>query len=306
MSLNGKGKRSKKKVNKFMLLIIIVIICILFTTMCKNSKKTTELIQLKNNGSSQMMGYIIKTNNNKIIAIDGGTSEDTENFVKSIKQNGGKVDYWFITHPYKNHASVIIDVINNPDIKIGKIYVTLNDKDWYKNNGDGRGEEAIKLIDTLNSEKIKNKVDEVSLNQKIKIDNIECEILGVKNPEITTNAVNNSSMVIKMKTNKNTLLFLSDTGKESSEKLLQNQKDRLKADIVQMANHGQSGATEELYEAVNPKICLWPTPEWLWNNDSGKGEDSGNWRTKETRTWMEEMNVEQNYIEKDGDIKISI
>ena len=57
------------------------------------------------------------------------------------------------------------------------------------------------------------------------IDNVSCEILGVKNPEITENAYNNSSMVIKMKVNNKSILFLADTGVESGEKLLQNQKE---------------------------------------------------------------------------------
>ena len=108
----------------------------------------------------------------------------------------------------------------------------------------------------------------------ITIDNIEIEILGIKNPEITENSGNEQSMVIKFDTGKTTLLILGDTGIQSSEKLLNTQKDKLKSDIVQMAHHGQAGATKELYEEVKPTTCLWPTPEWLWNNDSGNGENT--------------------------------
>ena len=75
-------------------------------------------------------------------------------------------------------------------------------------------------------------------------------------------------MVIKVKVNHKKILFLGDTGTESSEKLIKGQGNNLKADIVQMAHHGQAGATEELYKIVKPEICLWPTPEWLWNNNS--------------------------------------
>lgn len=149
-------------------------------------------------------------------------------------------------------------------------------------------------------------VTEVSLNQKIKIGTVNCEILGTKNPEITVNAMNNSSMVIKMYLGRKSILFLGDTGAESSQKLIENEKEKLPSDIVQMAHHGQNGATEELYKKIDPKICLWPTPDWLWNNDKGEGEDSGNWKTKETRNWMENMHVEKNVIEKDGDQTITV
>ena len=49
----------------------------------------------------------------------------------------------------------------------------------------------------LENERVKNVVTEVELNQNIEIGKAKCEILGTKNPEITTNAINNSSMVIK-------------------------------------------------------------------------------------------------------------
>ena len=67
---------------------------------------------------------------------------------------------------------------------------------------------------------------------------------------------------------------------------------------------GQNGAGKEVYEAISPIICLWPTTEWLWNNDSGTGYDSGPWKTIETREWINEIGVEQNYIEKDGDVTL--
>lgn len=286
--------------------IIIIVIGIILGVVSYNESKSTTLEQLKNNGHSQMMGYIIKTNNNKTIVIDGGTSDDTENLVNKINEYTGKVDYWFITHPHKDHATSFIDIVNNYNIDIGKIYVTVNDEEWYKKYGDGREEECINFLNTINEEKIKDNVEEVTLNQTILIDNIECEILGIKNPEITTNAINNSSMVIKMKTKNNSILFLGDTGVESGNKLLEMQKEKLKVNILQMAHHGQSGVTEEVYDFINPKICLWPTPDWLWINDSGNGEDSGPWKTKETRQWIEKLNVKKNIIEKDGNIKISI
>ena len=65
------------------LAVIIVMITIIMSIM--NSNKKIELTQLQANSHRQMMGYIIKTNNDKIIIIDGGTSDDTQNLVKKIK-----------------------------------------------------------------------------------------------------------------------------------------------------------------------------------------------------------------------------
>ena len=287
------------------LICVFIIIFVFYIGKIKNDKNVT-IIQLSPQTSSQMMGYIIKTKNNKMIIIDGGIVGDTDNLKKYIQEHNNEVDYWFLTHNHNDHASAFVKIANEENIEIKNVYASLNDKNWYEINEPSRAEFSKVLIDTLNSDKLKNKVKEPKLNEKLKIDGINVEILGIKNPEITENPGNEQSMVIKFDTGSTKFLILGDTGKKSSEKLLKNQKDKLKSDIVQMAHHGQAGATEELYKEINPIICLWPTPKWLWNNDNGGGENSGTWKTMETRSWMENIGIKQNHVAKDGDIAISI
>lgn len=266
----------KNKLNKniFITITLSVILLIVFTIITINlskinGTKQTKLIGLSPQTSRQMMGYIIKTKKGKTIVIDGGTTNDTENLMKYIEIYNNKVDYWFITHAHDDHAGAFTEIVNNTDVRIDNIYISLNEYDWYEQNEPDRAEFSKKLIDTVNSKKIKKNVHVPRLNEKIKIDNLKAEILGIRNPELTENPGNEQSMVIKFDTGKETLLILGDTGEKSSKKLLETQRENLKSDIVQMAHHGQQGATKELYEAVQPKICLWPTPEWLWNNNIG-------------------------------------
>lgn len=300
-----KIKENKSKILKLIIILTVLLLILLNFNYIKYVNGIT-LIQLHNNSPRQMMGYVLVMKN-KTIVVDGGLKEDASNLIDNINRvGGGKVDVWFITHPHMDHAQAFMEIVENTDIKIEKVYVTLNDLDWYKQYETARIEEIEKFFNIIQSDKIKDKVEEVTLNQKIKIDNVQCEILGIKNPEITTNPINNSSMVIKMSINNKSILFLGDTGKESGEKLLKNQKEKLKSDIVQMAHHGQSGANKDVYEAIQPQTCLWPTPEWLWNNDSGTGYNTGNWATLETRKWIEELQVKTNYIEKDGDISFRV
>lgn len=289
----------------FVILIIIILIIGIIIAFSYNNKPVT-LIQLSPQSSRQMMGYLLKTHSEKIIVIDGGTIEDADNLIKQIYENGGKVDYWFLTHAHDDHVGAFVQTINNTNIEVKNIYVSVNEASWYEKNEPLRAEFTKKFLDTLNSNKVKNKVIEPALNQKIKIDNIKIEILGIKNPEITENAGNEQSMVFSINTGKTKLLILGDAGKRISEKLLINQKEKLKSDIVQMSHHGQQGATQQLYEAIKPKICLWPTPEWLWNNDIGQGINTGKWKTLETRAWMEQLKVQKNYVAKDGDTIIEL
>lgn len=301
-------EKKKQNISKIIQITIILLIILGIGTVIIKQVITpsVRLTQLQDNSSRQMMGYIMKTSTGKVIVIDGGLNEDEPNLVKHIQELGNKVDVWFITHPHEDHASAIIKVIEETDIPIEKIYYTMNDIEWYKEYESKRAEEAEKFCNALQNERVKGKTEEVTLNQIINIDFIKCEILGVKNPEITNNGFNNSSMVIKMNLPKSSILFLGDTGEESGDKLLNTQKDKLKSDIVQVAHHGQSGAKESLYKEINPRICLWPTPEWLWNNDSGGGKGSGPWTTLETRQWMENLGVKIHVIEKDGDTTIKV
>lgn len=152
----------------------------------------------------------------------------------------------------------------------------------------------------------KSILKEPKINEVIKIDNVNAEILVVKNPEITENPENEQSVIVKFYIADKSLLILGDIGEKGSLKLLNNQKQKLESDYVQMAHHGKNGATRELYATISPKECFWPTTKWLWNNDSGEGYGTGPWKNLETRKWMEELGVQTNYVSKDGDITIKI
>lgn len=302
--------KKRKIVIRTSAIVAILIILLSITIIIINgyTKKMEEILltQLKANTDRQMMGYILQTSNNKTVVIDGGTEGDAQNLIEWINKQGGKVDAWYITHPHIDHMGAFMKIVEETEIPIEKIYVTLNDLEWYRQNEPSRIEEIERFFTVIQNSRINDKVSEVTLGEKMEIDGLNFEILGVKNPEITNRAVNNSSMVIKMYANKTSVLFLGDTGEDSGKKLLKEQGENLKSDIVQMAHHGQNGVAEDVYKMIDPEICLWPTPEWLWNNDSGEGEDSGPWKTKTTRVWMSKLNVKENIIEKDGDQTIQI
>ena len=96
-------------------------------------------------------------------------------------------------------------------------------------------------------------------------------------------------------------LFLSDLGVEAGEKLLASYgPEGVRATICQMAHHGQAGVAKTLYAAIAPKICLWCTPLWLWDNDAGQGYNTHTWQTVIVRGWMEELGAQRHIVAKDG------
>lgn len=297
----------KKGFFKFSLIyffVVLILVLILFAV--SKGRKNEEyveclsLIQVSPQTPCQMMGYVIITENDKIIVVDGGTEGDADNLAKYINEHGKKVDYWFITHLHNDHAGALYKIVNTTDIEIDNIYVSANDKNWYIENEPKRAKFSTDFIDMLSESRIKDKVREPYLNEKIYFDNIEMEILGIRNPEILTNCGNNQSMVVKFSYHDKSILFLGDTGVESGAKLLENQREKLKSNIVQMAHHGQAGADFELYKAIDPETCLFPTSDWIWDNYDGT------LKIDETKAWIKQLNVNNIYVAKDGDQVIKL
>lgn len=295
--------------NKRVFIIISIIIAILLTTIfviglkkeiVQTLSKVNDIPQgmevtmlggsnMGENGGVNSCGYIIKTQNNELIIVDGGREIDAKFILEYIDKIENKtVNYWFITHPHGDHVGAMIELLEHEDITIENLCYSFNSLEWYEKY-DKRGFEAEKKVyNVLDNYKIKNKI-EANKNQIINIDNLKCEIIRVANPQITnSDNGNDSSMVFKLTATdvNKSIIFLGDAFLYASEELLEN-PSILKADVVQMAHHGQNGVTKEVYEAIEPKICCFNAPEWLYNNDNGGGYNSGKWKSIEVREWVD-------------------
>lgn len=257
---------------------------------------------MKESANAQACGYVMKTKNGELIIVDGGNDIDAELVLSYIEKIGnGTVDHWFVTHPHSDHVGALLELIENENIIIENLYYSFNSLEWYQKYDDRGFATEEKMIQALESSKIKNKIS-CTKNQEFYIDNIQCDILRIANPEITTSDNgNDSSMVFKMTATdvNKSILFLGDAYYYSSIELLEN-PEKLKADVVQMSHHGQNGVSKEVYEAIHPEICMFNAPEWLYNNDSGMGYNTGFWHSIEVREWMEEMGA-QNIVAFEGD-----
>ena len=125
--------------------------------------------------------------------------------------------------------------------------------------------------------------------QVFELGSMKIEVLGIKNPELQQNPINNQSVVFRISEGDFVFLVLGDLGIEGGEKLLASGVD-VRADGVQMAHHGQNGVNEAFYKAVTPKYAFWSTPDWLWYNRDGNGVDgAGPFATRIVAGWMEKL-----------------
>ena len=262
-----------------------------------------SLSLLADHGNRQMLSMVMQSKDGTLVVIDGGWDSDSAHLLDVIRSKGGHVSGWFITHPHSDHAGALIEILNNPDsqITIDNVYYKFTDQEWYDTHGSGRGDFVVGLRDALAKLPPEKLHGDITKGQEIQLGDIRAVVMN--DPYLLdATSVNNSSVVFKFYLNGVSILVLGDLGPEGGQLLMnEHTPAELKSDIVQMSHHGQYGVNRDVYAAINPQIALWPCPQWLWDNDNGGGIGSGDWKTLETRQWMEELGVRVNYCIKDGD-----
>ena len=263
----------------------------------------SKLTLLANQTNTQMLSVLVETNNGRMIMIDGGTEGDSGHLVESLLARGGHVDAWLITHPHSDHVGALKDILTHPEygVTIGNIYYSFQYQGWYQDNEAYRAELVGELVNSFQILPPQALHGDIVKGQEILVDNVKITVMN--QPYLfSTNSINNSSVAYMLDINGKKALFLGDMGEEAGKQFIaDNSPESLKCDIVQMAHHGQNGVGFEVYKILSPQICLWGAPGWLWNNDSGSGVDSGNWKTIETRKWMAQLGVPYHLCIKDGD-----
>lgn len=285
----------KYKLKTFILSLVIAFI--LYTSIASASTPifdNSTIMMLASTGEAQMLSSIIVSQNGYVLVVDGGWTYDANKLITVLNQYGGKVDAWLLTHPDPDHTGALYQILKNQtNLKIDTIYCSFANNEWYYENSP----DIAYFVSELKSSLLTQNIVQVSKGDSFFVGDIQFLVLNNRF-DYLLNPTNNSSIVYKVTIDNNSILYLGDLGYEGGEKLLaETPPFVLKSDIVQMAHHGQSGVGKEVYRAINPRIALWSTPEWLWTNCSGSGE----YKTLETRQWMEQLGC-KNYVTANGDI----
>lgn len=252
---------------------------------------------------AQLLSVIIENGEGGLIVVDGGWTYNADFLVNQIKQKGGHVQAWLITHPDSDHAGALADILykHSKEITIDGIYYSFLEDSWYQEKDPG----IISMVDYIRGSfaNVAPQIlhGDIVSGQVIDAGPAKIQILN-QAYKTSSDFVNNGSVTYLVSLNGTNTVFLGDLALAGGSRLMADHDLRaLHCDIVQMAHHGQNGVGYEVYKALNPKICLWPTPQWLWDNDAGGGPGTGPWKTQETRNWMTRLGVKTYYCTKDGD-----
>lgn len=254
-----------------------------------------------------MMGFVWITDAGRAVVIDGGRPEDMPQLYELVGNR--EIAAWFLTHPHIDHVSGFLDSITKED-KRAQIRAVYSD---FPSSGFVLSCEPNELpCYALEFERLfpvfSEKAVRLCPGMKIHVDELMIEVLfvgGERYPLPKPNlAVNESSAVLRVSAESmKSVLFLGDLGPEGGRDLLRQCPDKLPSDIVQMAHHGHSGVTEEVYRKISPEACMWCAPLWLYNEADVEFEPEL-WGTRHTRAWMERLGVRKHYVSGEGTQKI--
>ena len=254
---------------------------------------------------SQQLSSVIRSADGKVIVVDGGVGEDCEHLLNVIKEMGGYVDAWLITHPQGDHVGALITILreHRDEIDIRNIYGHFLELEWYV-EAEESDAGVVYVLDDLLKQMPKEKLHldigrgtEVVLSEQLSF-----RVLNDPMKLMDVYAINNSGLMYDVCLAGKHIIYLGDMGPEAGDIHMQNGVlDGVTADYVQMAHHGQNGVTKEFYEKLAPKACIWPTPSWLY---SVQANDLNGFMTYMTRNWIDGLGIKENYCTKDGDVTL--
>ena len=275
-----------KKSTIFLIIILIIIIIVIniffykkiYLFSKKHSKQenifNTEwtVTQFGENLHDQMMSFVIEGNKYGLVIIDGGyiDKEEQYNFLMNkIEKHNNVVNAWIVTHFDSDHAGEFVRIVQDSNVKIEKIYVADFPTDIEMLQNNLSYEEDWSIYSKYLSLDLPQKV-KVHENDKFEIIDLKMKVLSAYEDwidEKTNNLLNNGSIIFKIYGNKESILFCGDAqDKLIGEYLLNNHKNDLKSDFIQVGHHGNNSFEKDFYKAVNPKVAFFCAPDWLINN----------------------------------------
>ena len=235
------------------LIILVIINPIKYFSNIKQSNLKIYFVDVGQGDST-----CIVTPKNKVILIDGGGNSKDENYDIGkqillpylLDKKINKIDYCIVSHFDSDHCGGLMYILKNLKVKniiIGKQY------EEYENY-----KEFIKIA---KDKKINIRV--VEAGEKITIEkNLYIDVLWPINRKkmVIQNAINNNSLVFKLRYINFSMLFTGDIEEIAEKEILDNYKENtelLKSTILKVAHHGsKTSSTKEFINIVKPKYAV--------------------------------------------------
>jgi len=246
--------------------------------------------------------FIITTEDDKVIAIDGGHKTETDHFIEYLKKVTGRakphIDAWFLSHAHDDHCEAFLEIAENrkDEISFDRVYAAFPEPSFYS----GYDEWAFTILTEYYRllPEFAKKAGTLSEGDVFNVGAAKFTVFYTFNPRWRD--CNEGSAIMRMDLGGKSFMFTGDAGVNAGNYVVEKYSGSglLSCDYCKMAHHGQDGVGRNFYEAVSPRYCLWSTPTWVWDNRNG------NLKTFETREWIRELGVEKNYRSFEGSVAV--
>ena len=263
-------------------------------------QKKRAMLHVLTEYSQYSMGFVIITPEDRAIIIDGGRSLELPNVAAHVGDR--PVAAWILTHPHSDHITCINYALKHyhPLIdRTEKFIFHFHDAEFYAQyTSEGERQPFFDFLKYF--EPYRERAWHPVTGDVIEIDGLKIEFLFHKDEKFTENVPNDGSLVFRIYGRKQNVLFLGDLGPIAGRELLARHGAYLASDVVQMAHHGHMCVEKDVYEAIDPRACIWCCQAWLYR-ENDRLIKPNMYGVAKTRQWMEEIGVTEHYVTKDGD-----
>lgn len=257
-----------------------------------------RVLCLSNRSQEQMFGAVFVAPSGKVAVVDGGSWPDGDNLGKVLRSLGGHVDFWLLTHAHNDHFGALVTLLEQTldGIVVDRLGFAFPEKAW-TDRAEPASARARARFEAALGRNPGVKVVRLAKGMTFDLgDGWTFEVLNDYDLDLKTPNINDTSLCLSVKAGGLSWLVTGDVAVQTGRRLVKELGARLRHDVVFMAHHGQMGADKAFYAAVRPRIAIWPTPDWLWENDVGKGPGSGPFQTNYTKCWMQELGVRRHHV----------
>jgi competence protein ComEC len=279
--------KSKMSIVKRVVNVVIIFSLVLISSSCSETPRASWHMINVNYGKLQGDANLLIISD-KTIMIDAGYAREAKTEVIPYLNALGisKIDYFFISHPHRDHYEGLASILR-AGIKIDELYYKIPADEvsdcCYKK------ERFLKFVNFAESQGAKLIQPEagfiLTLPNESRIEILHAQDRNLPNEDVD---VNDLSLIMKWYINGSSVLFTGDLNQTIGKYL--SGDSRMKAQFMKMPHHGGRGvAPNSFFDTVDPEFVLVPGPEWIWCGE--RGNLPREWvRAKKIPVWVNGLN----------------
>ncbi len=191
---------------------------------------------------------LLQTPGGKNILIDAGPPTGSKSLTRYLKERDVKaIDLFVETHPHADHIGGVVDVMRDHAIKQVLVSGFVHPSPVYD-----------AMLAALEKAKVPVKV--ARRGRTITLDEgLEMHVLAPEEPLITGSRsdANANSVVVSIDYRGMRFLFTGDAEEETEDRLLQGDREKLRATVLKVAHHGSKYASgDHFLAAVAPRLAV--------------------------------------------------